>query len=591
MMSEKDVIEQPLHEVVLKYIKNYFSTVSERAHASVRDGLKPVLRRIIQIMWEENLTYFRKVAFVSGSVMGKLHPHGDSSINDVINSCMQDFTMNHVFFDVQGNCGSQEGDPAAAARYVETRLSKFTQDVITNDVKKYALETCMNYDNTKEEFKYLPSKIPLLLLQPQYGIGEGFIASSPSYNLNDIVKSIKMYIENKNVSLKNLVEGIYPDYPTGGIIINKNDFDEYMRMEADEIEKVSQEGKTFSLRIKAKCNLNTEKSTIEVIDLPYRVMFQRIKEQILDEVKDRNNIILSGILNFGDHKAKTGRIVFEIICKKDANLLEILNELYKRTSLLITISLSNIFYDEETIKRLSYKDIIKYWYETQVKIKRRTYNFEYSDLQNQIHILYGLMKIYDKRNDVIEIIKGSEDKQDAINKIVKQLGLSQIQSRGIVEMPLSSLARTSKAKLENDIIKANEKLKELEYNMNHIDEILIKEAEEIGKKYGREKRTTTIDENVSHKSNIVISSGSILYSPYQRTVACLSLQYIPHISALWSVCLSYIFHISARSGLSSSTLYSSYQRTVYCLILDYIPHICVLCPVWLYSVFHISAHC
>ncbi len=506
------VIKKPLHEVILRYIKEYHRETSERAHSDVKDGLKPVLRRIITIMWEEKLTYFRKVAFVSGNTMGKLHPHGDASINDVITSSMQEFTMNYPYFDAQGNKGSQDGDPAAASRYLETKLSKFTQDVITDNIKRYALETVPNYDMTRDEFKYLPTKVPLLLLQVCYGIGEGFMMSTPSYNLQDVVQSVIKFIQNKDIPLTELVKDIYPDYPTGGIIINKTEIEKYLRLEADEIETALQEGKTFTLKIKARCILNTEKSTIEIVDLPYGVFFQRIQEQILDEVQNRGNIILSGIINFGNHRNKNDQLIFEIMCKKDANLLEILNELYRKTQLYKSSPISSIYYDDGSIKRLSFKDVIQYWYDTQVRIKRRTYNFEYSDLQNQIHVWYGLIKIYDKRNDVIEIIKGSEDKQNAIQKLVSQLDLSQVQARGIVEMQLSSLARTSKVKLENDIQKGLDRLKELEYAMNTIDQILIQEAREIGEKYKRDRRTTVIDESLGNKTAITISSGAVLYS-------------------------------------------------------------------------------
>lgn len=506
------IINTQLHDVLIAYIKDYFYTVSERSFNDVRDGLKPVLRRIMTIMWERNITQFRKVAYVSGATMGELHPHGDASINDVISSSMQDFNLNYPYFDAQGNCGSIEGDPAAAARYLETKLAKFSQDVITDNIKEYALQTIPNYDMRRTEFKYLPTKIPLILLQPCQGIGEGFMLSSPSYNLSDIVKSVIAVIKNKNITLKELTEGIYPDYPTGGIVTNKSEFKQFIQSDAHQIEALLQENKRYQLRIKAQSQLNNEKNTIEITGLPYGTVFQTIGEQIIDEVRDKNNIILSGILSTGSHKDKQGKIVFDIICKKDANLLEIQNELYRRTQLCKTIPLSNIYYCDNAIKRMSFKDIILYWYETQVIIKRRMYNYDYSTLQNQLHIWQGLIKIYDKRNDVIELIKQSEDKQEAILKIEKQLGLSLIQAKGIVEMQLVSLARTSKANLETNIARGMENLKIIEYNMEHIDDILIKEATEIEHKYKRDRRTEIVDESVETKTNITISCGAILFS-------------------------------------------------------------------------------
>jgi DNA gyrase subunit A len=517
---EKDsglVIDKALDKVVLGYITEYHRETSERSHADLHDGIKPVLRRIITNMWEENLNYFKKVAYFTGLTMGRYHPHGDTSISDVISSSMQTFNLNYIYFDAQGNTGSQDGDPAAAPRYLEARLAKFTKDVITDNIKEYALELTPNYDMTRNEFKYLPTKVPLILLQPQYGIGEGFMVSSPSFNLEDVVNSVIKYIKNKDILLKDLVNDIYPDYPTGGIITNKSEFKEFIKLDVNEIEKKLNEGKSFTLKIKAKCVLNNDKNTIEVYDLPYGVTFQKIQEQIIDEVQVKGNLILSNIINFGNHpkdnkNTKDNNLIFDIICKKDINMLEVLNELYKKTKLYNSITLSNIFYYNGTIKRVSFKDIIAYWYNTQYKIKRRTYNYEYSSIQNQIHVWEGLIRIYDSRNDVVEIIKSCNDKQDAIAKLVKKLNLSQVQAKGIVEMQLVALTRMSKSKLENDIKKSIEKLKELENNLLHIDDIIINDAREIGDKYKRARRTEIIDEDRSTSSNIAISSGAVLYT-------------------------------------------------------------------------------
>jgi DNA gyrase subunit A len=485
-------------DIVLNAISDYSMATNKRAFPSYADGIKPVARRILFIMWQENITHFKKVSYVSGTTI-RLHPHNDVSVADALVLLAQPFTINEPYILGQGNFGSEMGDPAAAGRYIECKLSPFAQEVMTNEIDKYSIDYVENYDNTSLEPVYLPTKLPLVLIQGSFGLGEAFVTSIMPHNITDVINCTIRYVKNHNITLKELVKGVYPDFPTGGIITNKSELEEFYSLEATEVEKQLKQKKRFNIKYRGKVELDEENYTILITELPYGVSSQAIKDRIIQEVKENNNPILSNIVNFGNRNVKN-RIYHEIICKKNSNLQEIVNNLYEKTSLSTSSILSSIVSFDKTLRRLSFKDIIEEWYKVRLKTKRRKYNYEHSDLQNKIHILHGLKTIYDYKNEVVKLIMGCNDKNDAIDKLVKTYKLSFVQAKGICELQMHTLTRMSKEKLDFDINKNEKDIKDLEYKLYNIDLVIIAELEELNRKFGHPRRTTVI--NLDDKKKI-----------------------------------------------------------------------------------------
>ena len=366
------------------------------------------------------------------------------------------------------------------------------------------------------EPEYLPSKLPLTLLQGGVGIGEGFINNIPPYNLGEIVDCCIKVIKNKKIPLAELMKGIYPDFPTGGEIINKSEIDEFHKLSAVQLEKLNREGKNYSLKYRAKINIDREHNMIEILEMPYRVDFDSVWDKILSEVNERNNIILSGILNKTDDPDPKwkGNIIFKLICKKDANMLEIVDQLYAKTPLSTSMPLSYMLYCGKYLERMTFKDIILRWYDVQTDVIRRKFNFQLSDAQNRIHVLEGLVLVYDKMDEVIKTIKSSQDKDSCIKALVAKFGLSMIQAKGISEMQLSSLTRASKPSLISNIKILEDKIKSIEEKIEDIDQVIIDNLNMMKEKYNRPRRTKVFDiqEEKNSKTSINISNGAILYS-------------------------------------------------------------------------------
>lgn len=514
---EGNVDLQEYHDVLIKRLSEYSLATFERAFNDDRDGLRPIARRALYTMYELNLDKdFKKVQYVSGAEM-KYHPYNSDTIADGITSLGQWFVRNYPYLDTQGNFGTTKNIKSyAAPRYIECKLNKFIRDCTIDDIDDHSIPYVWNYDNTFMEPEYLPSKIPLTLLQGGVGIGEGFINNIPPYNLGELVDCCIKVIKNKKIPLHELMKGIYPDFPTGGEIINKSEIDEFHKLSAYDLEKLNREGKNYSLKYRAKINIDREHNVIEILEMPYRVDFDAVWDRILTEVNERNNIILSGIINktdIPDPKWK-GNIIFKLICKKDANMLEIVDQLFTKTPLSTSMPLSYMLYCGKYIERMTFKDIILRWYETQNDIIRRKFNFQLSDAQNKIHVLEGLVLVYDKMDDVIKTIKQSQDKDSCIKALVAKFGLSMIQAKGISEMQLSSLTRASKPSLLSNIKLLQDKIKGIEEKIENIDQVIIDNLNMMKEKYSRPRRTKVFDiqEEKNSKTSINISNGSILYS-------------------------------------------------------------------------------
>ena len=494
-MSENDLKtgledKQDFVQVMKDSKYEYALATFDRAFPYFADGLKPVHKRAIYTMYQENLTYFKKLAYTIGLTMGKYHPYADTAIYGALVLMGQPFTTNYPYIDTQGNFGSEEGDPAAAPRYIECKMSKFTIDMITSEIDNYSIEYINNYDWTTKEPVYLPSKMPLLLIQGSSGMGEAFVNYVPPHNLNDVGELCLKYIANKNISNKELVKGFYPDFPTGGIITNKDEIAKFYAMEPDELDKLQDE-KAGSVLIKYKADMFIDRNNNSIVikELPFGVTFDKIKDKIVTERKNKNNVIWNNIINFGNLKQKNGNIWYEIICKKDSNLLEIYNLLLSKTQLEKTAQFVLIVNFGKSVKRLSIKGVIEEWYKIRYDTKRRKFIYEHSVLKNKLHILEGLLIVYFNKQEIIDLVSNSEDKTDLINNLVKKYKMSMIQAKSISEMPIHTLTKLSKQKLEEEIADKRNRIEELNDSLRHIDKLICDDIKEMMRKYGHPRRT------------------------------------------------------------------------------------------------------
>jgi DNA gyrase/topoisomerase IV subunit A len=500
--------EADMIDVTRANIEQYARATFERALAFLFDGLKPVGRRILYTMWEDKIYDHHKVAGIAGVTMSRYHPHGDKAISDALIKLAQPFNMNHPLVDGQGNFGTQAGDPAASPRYIEAKLSDFARDVLTDDIDDHSIDYVDNYDYRMKEPVYLPAKIPLLLVEGSYGIAEAFTASIPPHNLAEVVDICVRFIANKDIALDELVDGFYPDFPTGGEILNGLD-----------IKACYTKGVPCSIKIRSKVTVDNHNSLITINELPYGVSFDLIKRTVVESrVKDRELSPFWNVIQLQPNNQKPGR-PYEIDCKKEANLGEILFALFTQTQLESSRTLSLIVNVGEKPALVTIKDIVREWYNARCATKRRKMVYEISTLQNKTHVLEGIAKSHEKIDDIIQTIRKSTDRQTTIEAMVKKFDLTPIQARGIYDMSLGSLSRYSKDDLTNTITKNKARIEELTHDLTRIDSIIVKELLEIKEKYHRPRRTTVLENSQSKSKrennasgNMSIGNGMVLWS-------------------------------------------------------------------------------
>jgi DNA gyrase/topoisomerase IV subunit A len=512
--QEIDIVETARSNIIRYGAATFF-----RAFPDFRDGLKPIHRRILYSMWELKAFTDIKVAQISGQVMGRYHPHGDSSINDALVRLAQPWIMNYPYIIGQGNFGTQDGDRAAASRYIESKLSDFTLYAIFEDMDKVSVNYEDNYDYKFKIAEYLPSKIPLVLINGVSGIGEAFRVNIPPHNLNDVADACIKYINNKNISSKELSSNLYPDFPTGGEIIN-----------GEEVQKFYTDNIQVSIILRGKAELLREKNTIVLTDFPYSVDRRIILEQVKNECIN-GNMILSGIENIQDdngydddneedkgfdekRKKSTRKKTYEYICKKDSNMIEILQELYRTTSFQTSIPISFMINQNGLLKYVSIKDIIEDWYTIRVDCKRRKHTNAIAMTHNKKHVLEGIFSIYDRLDDVIDCIRNNTEGKDAlIRTLHENFNLTVVQAKGIYEMSLGALSKFGLDDLSKQIRSLEEKVNENENALTRIDEIIIEELNEMKSRFGRPRQTKVVMSMESHKSaSIVITKGALTVS-------------------------------------------------------------------------------
>jgi len=485
------VEDQPIVDEMSKsYLDYAMSVIVSRALPDVRDGMKPVHRRILYAMWSIGLrssAKFRKSATVVGEVLGKYHPHGDSAVYESMVRMAQEFSLRYPLVRGQGNFGSMDGDRAAAMRYTEAKLAAISEEMLF-DIEKNTVDFIPNFDGSHKEPRVLPAKLPNLLLNGTMGIAVGMATNIPPHNLKELVNAIQHLIDNPDASVEDLVQFVTgPDFPTGGIIYDKKD-----------ILTAYATGKGgVVLRGKAEVEeMNNGGFQIIISEIPYQVNKATLVEKIADLVKDKK---LEGIKALRDESDKDGvRIVIEL--KKDSYPKKILNSLYKHTSLQTTFHLNMLaLVDGIQPKVLTLKMILEEFIKHRQEVVRRRTQFELDKAKDRAHILEGLKIALSKIDAVIKTIKASKDKEIAKVNLIKQFKLSERQAVAILEMRLQSLANLERLKIEDELKEKLKLIKELEAILKSaakIKKIIKDEIQGISDKYGDDRRTTVVPHGV-----------------------------------------------------------------------------------------------
>ncbi|MEA3293252.1 MAG: DNA gyrase subunit A [Patescibacteria group bacterium] len=479
-IKEKEISEKMKES----YIDYAMSVIVSRALPDVRDGLKPVHRRILYAMYESGLTHsakFKKSATVVGHTMGSYHPHGDMAVYDALVRMAQNFSLRYPLIQGQGNFGSIDNDPPAASRYTECRLSKIGEEML-NDIGKNTVDFVDNYDASKKEPIVLPSPLPQLLLNGSLGIAVGMATNIPPHNLSELVGALIYLIENPKAATEDLFKIIKgPDFPLGGSIFNQKEI----------IEAYSQGKGPIVARGKAEV-VESEKvghSQIIISEIPYQVQKSGLIEQFAKLVQGKK---IQGIKDLRDESDKDGmRIV--IYLQKDAFPQKILNRLYKWTDLQKTFHLNMIALTEGIQPRvLSLTAVLNYYLLHREEVIYRRTKFNLEKAKARTHILEGLSKCLNKIDAVIKIIKSSKNREEAKYNLIKSFKLTQIQAEAILETKLAALARLERKKIEDELKELKKMIEELTAILNSpkkIKKVLKKELEEIKEKFGDERRT------------------------------------------------------------------------------------------------------
>ena len=518
----EDNIFDKVHEVDLKktmetsYIDYAMSVIASRALPDVRDGLKPVQRRVLYSMIELNNgpdKPHRKSARIVGDTMGKYHPHGDSSIYGALVNMAQPWSMRHVLVDGHGNFGSVDGDGAAAMRYTEARLSKISMELLA-DIGKDTVDFVPNFDETEKEPSVLPSRFPNLLVNGTTGIAVGMATNIPPHNLREVVNAVTKIIDNRitedrETEIEEILDIIKaPDFPTGGIILGTRGSEEAYRTGRGKV------------RVRAVTNIETlpnGKSQIIVTELPYLVNKARLIEKIAELHKEKR---IDGITDLRDESDREGmRIVIEL--RKDANANVILNQLFKHTQLQDTFGIIMLALVNNETKVMNLLDMLKYYLLHQEDVVTRRTKYDLNKAEERDHILQGLLIALDNIDEVIRIIRGSQNTQIAKNSLMERFGLSDAQAQAIVDMRLRALTGLEREKLENEHKELLAKIAELKAILG--DEKLLlgvikTEMTAIAEKYGDDRRSVigfdAYDismEDLIPKENTVIAMTSLGY--------------------------------------------------------------------------------
>ena len=480
-LAENNIVD----EVKTSFLEYSMSVITSRALPDLRDGLKPVHRRILWSMYKSGYTPdkpHRKSAKTVGEVMGNYHPHGDSSIYEAMVRMAQDFNQRYLLIDGHGNFGNIEGDGAAAMRYTESRLSKLSLELL-RDINKETVDMMKNFDETLDEPTVLPSRFPNILVNGTMGIAVGMATNIPPHNLGEVIDGCVAYIDNPDIDTLGLMQYIKgPDFPTGGIILGNSG-----------IKRAYDTGRgSITIRSRAEIVESGNHSNIVITEVPYGVNTMELKNKVAELV---HNKIIDGISDY--HTDLKDGVKITITLKKDTNPQVVLNNLYKHTNFQINYGIIFLMIDEKTPRTLGLKDIIaKYINHQQEVIVRRT-KFDLDKAEKRVHILEGYKIALNNIDEVIKIIKEAKSDVDAKNNLIDKFGFTEIQTDAILELKLRRLTGLEREKIENelnDLLKLIDELKAILADNKKVLEIIKNELLEIKNKYADERRTT-IDMN------------------------------------------------------------------------------------------------
>ncbi|WP_297276857.1 DNA gyrase subunit A [uncultured Brachyspira sp.] len=498
-------IENELRESYLTYA---MSVIVSRALPDVRDGLKPVHRRILYAMYDANLTHdkpYKKSAATVGEVLARYHPHGDAAVYGTMVRMAQDFSMRYLLVDGQGNFGSIDDDPPAAMRYTEARMTRFAEEML-NDIEKETVKFVPNFDDSRTEPSVLPATVPQLLVNGSMGIAIGMATNMPPHNLKEVVNAVIYYIDHQDAEIKDLMRYVQgPDFPTAGIIYGK--------------EGIKEAYTTGKGRIKLRARLEVEETkrdreAIVVKELPYGVVKTTLHEKIAELVKQGK---IEGVADIRDESSNRAGIRLIIELKKGVATQIVLNQLWKHTDLETTFGIINLALVNGEPKVLNLKELIKYFVDHRVEVITKRTEYDLNQAKAKAHILEGLLIAQANIEEVIRIIRESENTDAARNTLMERFKLSEKQAQAILDMPLKRLTALEKLKIEQELQQLREFIAYCEDLLAHPEKILavIKdELKKIAEKYGDDRRSEIIgktddteidEEDLIHDEDVAVS--------------------------------------------------------------------------------------
>ena len=503
--KDRKVAVNIVGEMRKSFLDYSMSVIVARALPDVRDGLKPVHRRILYTLYEEGMTpdkKYQKSANAVGAVMGHYHPHGDFAIYESMVRMAQDFTYRHTLVDGHGNFGSIDGDGAAASRYTEARLAKISMELL-RDLNKDTVDFSENYDGQRKEPVVLPSRFPNILVNGNMGIAVGMATNIPPHNLGEVIDGCVAYIDNPEITVTELMQYIKgPDFPTAGVILGNSG-----------IKRAYESGRgTITIRGMATVEETHNKHRIVITELPYQVNKKALIQRIGELVRDK---VIDGISNLSDESALEGiKIVIDV--KKEANANVVLNNLYKHTQLQTSYGINFLMLVDGSPRTLGLREIIEKYIDHQKHVIYRRCQFDLKRYKDRLHILDGLKIALDNIDRVIKIIRESADDDEAKAGLMSNFALSEVQSQAILDMRLKRLTGLEKSKIEEEIAELEKLVKELEEILaseEKILEVIKNEMLEIKAKYADERRThidmTAVDyiedESLIPVENVVIT--------------------------------------------------------------------------------------
>jgi DNA gyrase subunit A len=504
------VVQMDIEKEVKKSFLDYsMSVIVSRAIPDVRDGLKPVHRRILYALYDQGITHekaHKKSANIVGEVMGKYHPHGDSAIYETMVKMAQDFSMRYPLIDGHGNFGSIDGDAAAAMRYTESRMARIAGEML-QDIEKDTVNWRANYDDTREEPQVLPARIPNLLINGSAGIAVGMATNIPPHNLGEVVEGLELLIDNPEASLEELMEKVPgPDLPTAGIIMGN-----------DGIKKAYATGRG-SFKTRARYHIEEKKggrNVIIVTEIPYQVNKARLVEKIAELVRDKK---IDGIVELRDESDRHGiRIVVEV--RKDVNVNIVVNKLFRHTQMEDSFGIIMLALVNGQPRVLSLKEMMLNYIDHRQEVITRRTRFDLKVARDRLHIVEGLLKALDHLDEVINLIRSSKDREEARHGLMDRFQLSEIQANAILDMRLAQLTGLERSKLEDEHGELLDRIADFEDILarpERIKAIIKGDLEEVKRKYADPRRTEISQELSDYDIEDLIEDHEVMITLSDR---------------------------------------------------------------------------